>query len=52
MSKAGLVNSKAYECGLLVARSSLGRGPGDWNFLDFFEFVGKLSVESKFQSLS
>jgi len=42
MSKAGVTDSKACEYGLFVARSLIGRGPGDWNFFDFFEFVNRL----------
>ena len=42
MSKAGIADSKACEFGRFVPRSSIGRGPGDWNFFDFSEFVGRL----------
>jgi len=39
MSKSGVAaDSKACEYGLFVARSSIEKGPGDWNFFDFFEF--------------
>jgi len=39
MSEAGVVDSKACEYGLFVARSLNGRGLRDWNSFDFFEFV-------------
>jgi len=39
MSEAGVVDSKACEYGLFMARSSIETGPEDSNFFDFFEFV-------------
>ena len=42
MSKVGVAHSKACEYGLFVPKSSIGRGPRDWNFVDFFEFIGRL----------
>jgi len=33
-----------FEYGLFVARSSIGTGPGVWNFFDFFEFVSRLTI--------
>jgi len=41
-SKVGVVGSKACEYGLFEVRSSIGRGLGDWNIFDFFQFVGTL----------
>jgi len=41
MSKEDVTYSKECEYGLLVARSSIRAGLGDWNFFDFFEFVGR-----------
>ena len=46
-SMTGVANSKACKYGLSVARSSIGRGPGDWIF-----FIPlSLLVDCTFQSL-